>query len=904
VNWRLIRPVGPTAGPNASVARVLFLLTCTILWAAPVRAQEADPVDLILRQFDRALNAADRAALEALFGATITPSQIQQLEHDLLVPNAVRLTIRLRARSPLEGAPPGDGYSLIVEFFVETAGKARILTTGMDIRRPPGGAANSWRFVAMESLTSVEGLYKLRLNTHPLTAKNLEITSEDLVLTLRDGTVFQVDSDEGVTGLVLVGRGEMRFNPSIASERGQLRLFSGEEVLNTPFEEAFVRFNPSEFTEHVTTSSLTPAPVQERMARRAQDIFSRESPKSFSVDLQDLTKDTWHLLPPAQDFLADVDTRRFDTLTYSRSSVQAEDVSLFRRKDRRTIALYPSVAKLAARGRFYSDDALREYDVLDYNIEAAIDPTRQTIEGRARLTIRVRATTLSTVLLRLNEGLSVSAVTSVEYGRLLYLRMRSQNTVLVNLPRLLPQDSDLTLVINYAGHIPSEDLEVEAVQARNDGQEPGTPSATYEPAFLLSNRAFWYPQNPVPDYATGTIRINVPEGYGCVASGVPSIPGAGPVTIRDILSARGGKSYEFRAYQPLRYLAVVVSRFGRVFDSQIDVSKEVASGSAIDHIALAVDSQPGVRQRGRSSAQQAEDVLKFYTSLMGDAPYPSMTLALVESDLPGGHSPGYFAVIRTPALLANQNNYRGDPASFDSFPEFFIAHELAHQWWGQAVGWKNYHEQWLSEGFAQYFAALYAQKARGERTFVDMLRQFRRWGISDSDQGPISLGYRLGVVKSDVRVFRAVVYNKGAAVLHMLRRLLGDTVFFNGLKRFYADRRYQKAGTEDLERAFESESGRVLDRFFERWIYGTQIPKVRYNTAITAGSVKMKFEQLGDLVFDVPVTVTLTYASGRTSEIMVPLTEAVVEKTIPTTETVRQVQVNRDSAALAEFEEK
>ena len=88
--------------------------------------------------------------------------------------------------------------------------------------------------------------------------------------------------------------------------------------------------------------------------------------------------------------------------------MQAEDVSLFRRKDRRTLALYPSIAKLAARGRFYSDDALRDYDVLDYNVDAAIDPERQTIQGRARLAIRVRATSVSTVLLRLNEALEVS----------------------------------------------------------------------------------------------------------------------------------------------------------------------------------------------------------------------------------------------------------------------------------------------------------------------------------------------------------------------------------------------------------------------------------------------------------------------------------------------------------------
>jgi aminopeptidase N len=58
------------------------------------------------------------------------------------------------------------------------------------------------------------------------------------------------------------------------------------------------------------------------------------------------------------------------------------------------------------------------------------------------------------------------------------------------------------------------------------------------------------------------------------------------------------------------------------------------------------------------------------------------------------------------------NIWRNDPAMFRNYPEFFLAHEAAHQWWGQAVGWKNYHEQWLSEGFAQYFAALYAEHRR------------------------------------------------------------------------------------------------------------------------------------------------------------------------------------------------
>jgi aminopeptidase N len=185
-----------------------------------------------------------------------------------------------------------------------------------------------------------------------------------------------------------------------------------------------------------------------------------------------------------------------------------------------------------------------------------------------------------------------------------------------------------------------------------------------------------------------------------------------------------------------------------------------------------------------------------------------------------------------------------------------------------------------------------------------MLRQFRRWSISESDQGPVYLGYRLGHIKSDLRVFRALVYNKGAAVLHMLRRLLGDEIFFRGLRQFYEDRRYQKAGTDDFERAMEAASGQVLDRFFERWIYGSEIPRVTYSATIADRQVTLRFEQQGETIFDLPVTVTLVHGDGSTTNVMVPVRDRQVDHTIPTSGIVRRVQVNRDSAAVAEFDER
>jgi hypothetical protein len=881
--------------------KALIVLAWVLSNAMPAFAQNptaADPVDALIRRLEQVLTTKDKPAFPALFASSVSEDDVTQNEYDLFLPGAVRTALFERSRGPLEGAPPGDGFRLVIEFFMETPGRARIVTAGLDVRRPRDGDAASWRISSIDSMSAIDGLYKLRLNTAaPLSVRNLELRSEDAIVAVQDGLLFRVECEPGVTGMVLIGKGELRFSPASATERGQLRIFSGSESLTAPFDTAYVRINPTDYAQHIATATTSETTGDAELVRRAQEVFRREAPKSFSVDVGDMSRDSWHLLPTPNDFLAEIDTRRFDTLTYLRSNQQAEDVSLFRREDRKTITLYPSVAKLAARGRFFSDDTSRDYDVLDYAVTASIDPRAQSIFGRARLSTRIRSTALSTMLIRLADSLTVTSVSSVEYGRLLHLRLDGQNMIAVNMPRALQQDADLTLVVEYSGRIESQNLDIDTVQ----GEPTSTSDQPLEPKYLLSNRSYWYPQNPVADYASGSLRITVPKDYRVVASGEP-VPDAGTTPATEGQTGAPGHTFAFRANQPLRYLALIVSRMNKIAEKRIDLTNDPA-GAGGDSVTISVEANPRLGSRGRAVMQAAEDIVRFYASLTGDAPYASATIALTESDKPGGHSPGYFSLLNEPPLAA-PSTWRNDPAAFDGFTDFFLAHELAHQWWGQAVGWKNYHEQWLAEGFAQYFAAMYAQKTRGERVFVDMLRQFRRWSLDQSSQGPVYLGYRLGHLKSDLRVFRALVYNKGAAVLHMLRRLLGDETFFRGLRLFYDDRRYQKAGTEDLERAMETASGRILDRFFDRWIYNAELPRISYRSTIADGRVTVEFEQTGNSIFDVPVTVRIVHRNGQARDVMVPVTEKQVTRTITTDMPVREVQINRDFAALAEFDDR
>ena len=886
----------------------------------------AGDYEALIGSLEAAMLAGDPDAYLALVSPSADRGAAVQFATEHVRPGVDRVTATPRFETPLDDHPEGAGYQVMIELFFESGSRGRLETWQLDVVREE---ADAWRIVDQDAVDSIDRLRHLSLTpTTQYIADDLVVTGEDLTLTLTEGSAFVAEIENGVTGLVLLGDGVMRFTPQPEAERGQVEIFSGRDALEAEFETAFVRLHPDAFRTRVSTGALRARAVDRGTLGDAREVFEDFVPLSFTLDLSDVSDRVWSLPPGRGDFLAEVRTEDHGTLTYTQSVRQPEDITLFERETNRIISLYPSARKRATRGRYFGDDDSLSLDILDYEITASFEPlsfTQQRLRdrrefvdcriiGTTRLAARVKGLPITSFSLRLADDLAVRSVTSNEYGPLLFFRMNGQNNLVINLPSEVPGGTEFTVTVTYEGDLAAQELDENWIGRQRVLLELEPLFGLGEPRYVYSNRSYWYPQGLVTDYATATMNLSVPAGWGVVASGAPA--GTNP----PVAGASEGepREFSFAALQPARYLSAVISRFDDHpapvrqvrLDAPASPPPSARNGGGVFYGTLAISAYGTPRSRGDidDTAERAADIASFYASIVGDIPYPSMTLALTDSRLPGGHSPAYFALLNheLPRQPGTVVTWRTDPVSFSGYPSFFLAHEIAHQWWGQAVGWKNYHEQWLSEGLAHYFAALYAEHDEGPDVFQDIVEQMRSWALRHSDEGPVYLGYRLGHLKREPRVFRALVYNKGAMVLHMLRRLVGDEAFFAGLRRFYHEWRFRKAGTDALQLAFEIEAGRSLSRFFDRWIHEAALPDVRFSsrTERTGGGeeVLLRFEQRTERLFDLPVTVTLQYRSGEEVSMVVPVTERVTERRVPARGRVRRVSVNRDRMALARID--
>ena len=212
---------------------------------------------------------------------------------------------------------------------------------------------------------------------------------------------------------------------------------------------------------------------------------------------------------------------------------------------------------------------------------------------------------------------------------------------------------------------------------------------------------------------------------------------------------------------------------------------------------------------------------------------------------------------------------------FTGFVREVTPHEVAHQWFGHNVGWASYHDQWLSEGFADFAAGLFLQQAVGPKWHKDYIDYWERqrtrileknnFGVSPNDAGPLWLGLRLISPRTE-RAYQGVTYSKGAYVLNMLRSMMRadqssggdpDQAFIDMMHEFMESHRDVSASTESFKAVVEKhmtnqmdlqKNGR-LDWFFNQWVYGTEIPRLHFKYEVQPG-------QAGKGSFDVKAEIS------------------------------------------------
>lgn len=515
--------------------------------------------------------------------------------------------------------------------------------------------------------------------------------------------------------------------------------------------------------------------------------------------------------------------------------------------------------------------AVTNWRPLHYDVSVSFNEAMSEISSaRTEVTLRV----LKPKVTRIDFDFGELPIDSVTIAGKPARYERTSNTVNVLLPGSVRNGAQLKVAISYHGK-PKDGLVF-----AND--RDGKPSATGD---NWPNRVHhWIPSLDHPSAKAGvSFNVTAPTAYQVIANGkLVSVTKSGANSF--------WKFEEPKAIPP--YCMIVAINQGQIINSP---------DQSITQLFYNVPHRDAeYAPKGFSPAAPA---LAYFSHTI--APYPYEKLALIIGATQFGGMENSSAIVFASNVFDRRPNQKmsrkfGIPERVESL----VAHEIAHQWFGDSVTQSTWADLWLSEGFATYFAALFIEKHDGDQAFRDHLKDLERRYFNYEKQRNAPIHDTSTPDLMDL--LNPNNYEKGALVLHMLRRRLGDEAFYRGLRNFYLAHASGNASTEDLRRALEHASGRNLRAFFARWIYSAGHPvyewssqAVEMRNGSNSVTITLKQVQTGAPFLDpIPVTVT---SEGKTTRLTLHPRGRLATATIRTGKVPLDIQIDPDNTILKEL---
>jgi aminopeptidase N len=455
-------------------------------------------------------------------------------------------------------------------------------------------------------------------------------------------------------------------------------------------------------------------------------------------------------------------------------------------------------------------------DVQHYNFALQLSDNDNIINGQATVAVKFikDAASFSLDLVKKNssgKGMLVSAVT--ENGKQLRFVQDSDTIKIYTDARL---NSIHNYTINYAG-IPADGL---IISTNNYGHR----------TFFgdnWPNRAHnWLPCVDAPaDKASVDFVVTAPDHYQVISNGLKikeqALPGNLKLT-----------HWHEATVLPTKVMVIGVAQFA--IDHPGDVNK----------IPIYTYVFPENKEAGFKSYAIAKDILPFFIERVG--PFSYEKLANIQSKTIFGGMENASAIFY----------FEGSVTSPDI--ESLMAHEIAHQWFGDGASEKNFGHLWLSEGFATYMTNLYLENKYGADTLKKRLILDRE-KVLGFEKRRLTPVVDTAVNGHYMQLLNANSYEKGNWVLHMLRRKLGDELFWKGVRVYYAKYKGSNANTDDLRLIMEQTSGQDLKQFFTQWLRTAGHPSldIAWNYDADKGMIDFIVDQKQQTLFNFPLEYTI-----------------------------------------------